>query len=64
MTIPIMRQLLIAQATLLVLVIPGPAHAAALDGTALRWPWALPFIGILFTIAIGPLLFPRIWHRH
>ena len=44
---------------------PGAAHAAAgLDGAALRWPWALPFIGILLTIATGPLLFPRIWHRH
>jgi len=38
--------------------------AAALDGTALRWPWALPFIGILLTIATGPLLFPRVWHHH
>ena len=28
------------------------------------WPWALPFIGILLTIATGPLLFPRIWHHH
>ena len=44
---------------------PDAAHAtAALDGTLLRWPWALPFIGILLTIAAGPLLFPRIWHRH
>ncbi|MEA2906152.1 MAG: hypothetical protein QOI12_3539 [Alphaproteobacteria bacterium] len=43
---------------------PAHAHAAALDGAALRWPWALPFVGILLTIAAGPLLFPRIWHRH
>ena len=35
-----------------------------LDGAALRWPWALPFVGILLTIATGPLLFPRIWHHH
>src|ERR1700730_1318784 len=35
-----------------------------LDGAGLRWPWALPFIGILLTIASGPLLFPRIWHKH
>ena len=35
-----------------------------LDGATLRWPWALPFVGILLTIATGPLLFPRIWHRH
>ena len=43
---------------------PDIAHAAALDGTALGWPWALPFVGILLTIATGPLLFPRLWHHH
>src|SRR5262245_59082610 len=48
-----------------ILVAADAAHAAAtLDGTALRWPWALPFIGILLTIATGPLLFPKLWHRH
>ena len=45
-------------------IAPSAAHAAALDGAALRWPWALPFIGILLTIAVGPLLFPRLWHHH
>jgi Na+/H+ antiporter NhaD/arsenite permease-like protein len=40
------------------------AQAAALDGAALRWPWALPFAGILLTIATGPLLFPKLWHHH
>jgi Na+/H+ antiporter NhaD/arsenite permease-like protein len=40
-----------------------PAHAASnLDGTSMGWPWALPFAGILLSIATGPLLFPRIWH--
>ena len=49
----------------ILLVAPDVADAAAaLDGKALRWPWALPFIGILLTIATGPLLFPKIWHRH
>jgi Na+/H+ antiporter NhaD/arsenite permease-like protein len=43
---------------------PSTAHAAALDGAKLSWPWALPFVGILLTIATGPLFFPRIWHRH
>jgi Na+/H+ antiporter NhaD/arsenite permease-like protein len=43
---------------------PDIAYAAALDGTALGWPWALPFVGILLTIAAGPLLFPRLWHHH
>ena len=43
----------------------GTAEAApALEGVALRWPWALPFVGILLTIAAGPLLFPKIWHHH
>src|SRR6185503_10149599 len=41
-----------------------PAHAASLDGAALTWPWALPFAGILLSIATGPLLFPKIWHHH
>ena len=25
--------------------------ASALDGAAMRWPWALPFAGILLSIA-------------
>jgi Na+/H+ antiporter NhaD/arsenite permease-like protein len=61
----VMRQLVLALTVVFAALIPEAAHAAAaLDGTALRWPWALPFIGILLTIATGPLLFPRIWHRH
>jgi len=39
-------------------------HSIPLDGSSLTWPWALPFIGILLSIAIGPLLFPKIWHAH
>ncbi|MFL6799572.1 MAG: sodium:proton antiporter [Xanthobacteraceae bacterium] len=43
----------------------GPASAAAaFEGSALRWPWTLPFVGILLSIALGPLLFPHVWHRH
>ena len=30
----------------------------------MTWPWALPFLGILLSIAIGPLLFATVWHRH
>jgi Na+/H+ antiporter NhaD/arsenite permease-like protein len=46
-------------------IVPDGARAgAALDGTALRWPWALPFVGILLTIATGPLVFPKLWHSH
>ncbi|HZS64842.1 MAG TPA: sodium:proton antiporter [Xanthobacteraceae bacterium] len=30
----------------------------------MSWPWAVPFFGVLLSIAAGPLLFPTIWHRH
>jgi len=50
---------------LAVLLAPTAAHAeAALDGGAMQWPWAVPFAGILLSIATGPLLFPKIWHAH
>ena len=45
-------------------LLPSPAHAAALDGAAMGWPWTLPFFGTLSSIALGPVLFPKIWHRH
>ena len=44
--------------------VPSAAHAADLDGAAMGWPWALPFAGILLSIASGPLLFPKFWHAH
>jgi Na+/H+ antiporter NhaD/arsenite permease-like protein len=65
MPVPVIRRAALASAALLAVLAPDPAQAApALDGAALRWPLALPFIGILLTIATGPLLFPKIWHRH
>jgi Na+/H+ antiporter NhaD/arsenite permease-like protein len=60
-----MHRLGLAFVAALFFALPDTALAApALDGTALGWPWALPFVGILLTIATGPLLFPKIWHRH
>ena len=59
-----MARTFLTSTTLLVLAAPNPAHAAPLDGSALAWPWALPFIGILMTIAIAPLLMPRFWQHH
>ena len=53
-----------ALATLPLILLEVPAHAASLDGAAMDWPWALPFLGILLCIATGPLLFPKIWHSH
>ncbi len=65
MQIPIpMARTLLNSFTLLVLLAPATAQATPLDGAALGWPWALPFIGILLAIAIAPLLVPRFWQRH
>jgi Na+/H+ antiporter NhaD/arsenite permease-like protein len=41
-----------------------PANAAALSELTLPWPWALPFIGLLLSIAVGPLLAPKFWYAH
>ena len=35
----------------------------ALAEFPLSWPWALPFAGLLVSIACGPLVAPK-WHRH
>lgn len=55
----------LALTTLLVALLPQDALAAGeLDGAAMRWPYALPFAGLLLSIALGPLLVPKFWHRH
>jgi Na+/H+ antiporter NhaD/arsenite permease-like protein len=42
-----------------------PAEAAeGLQGARLGLVWAAPFAGILLSIALGPLLFPHVWHQH
>jgi Na+/H+ antiporter NhaD/arsenite permease-like protein len=42
----------------------APANAAALSELALPWPWALPFIGLLLSIAARPFLTPKFWRAH
>ncbi|MPZ40017.1 MAG: sodium:proton antiporter [Rhizobiales bacterium] len=59
-----MRQIRLLVTVSIATIVPTAAHAAPLDGAALGWPWALPFVGILLTIAAGPALFPRLWHNH
>ena len=44
--------------------LPGLSHAASLDGSQLGVRWALPFVGILLSIALMPLLATRVWHHH
>ncbi|GBD42459.1 hypothetical protein HRbin39_01852 [bacterium HR39] len=40
------------------------AAELALDGSRLALPWAIPFVGILLSIAVFPLVAPVFWHRH
>src|SRR5438874_13749767 len=40
------------------------AEAHELPGTAMSLWWALPFAGLLLSIATGPLLFPHLWEHH
>jgi Na+/H+ antiporter NhaD/arsenite permease-like protein len=63
-TISMFRRTIIRLGAAAILLIPVAAQAAELDGATLSWPWALPFAGILLTIALGPLAFARIWHNH
>ena len=46
------------------LLCPGVALAAEFDGGRLSVWWAIPFVGILLSIAVLPLLTPRFWHHH
>lgn len=43
---------------------PSEALAASLDGTTIRIGWALPFAGILLSIAVIPLVAPHFWEHH
>lgn len=52
-------------ACLLALCAVGPAHAAeGLDGASMSLLWAIPFAGILLSIATGPLFYPHLWEHH
>ncbi|OWY30192.1 sodium:proton antiporter [Herbaspirillum robiniae] len=43
---------------------PLPGLAAELDGAGLSVAWAVPFAGVLLSIALLPLLAPSLWHHH
>jgi Na+/H+ antiporter NhaD/arsenite permease-like protein len=51
-------------AVLATLLIPDSAQAADLNGAELAFPWALPFLGILLSIALLPLLAHEFWEHH
>ncbi len=44
--------------------LPGLAFAADFDGSRLNLLWAIPFAGILLSIALMPLMVPSFWHHH
>ena len=49
---------------LLLLLLPLAAHAADFTGAGLAPAWAIPFAGLLLSIAIVPLFAPHFWHAH
>jgi len=54
----------IRAAVMLGACLPTAAEAASFDGAHLSLVWTLPFIGLLLSIAVLPLLAPRFWHHH
>ena len=49
---------------LLAALLPSLALAADFDGSRLNLMWAIPFAGILLSIALMPLMAPIFWHHH
>lgn len=43
---------------------PLSASTSHLDGTSLTLWWILPFVSVLLSLALLPLLLPKIWHHH
>jgi Na+/H+ antiporter NhaD/arsenite permease-like protein len=50
--------------SLIIALMPTMALAADLDGKTFGFLWALPFAGILLSIALFPLLAPHFWEHH
>jgi Na+/H+ antiporter NhaD/arsenite permease-like protein len=51
-------------AGLVALLAPCGATAAEFSGAGLGVVWGIPFVGILLSIALCPLLVPMVWHHH
>jgi Na+/H+ antiporter NhaD/arsenite permease-like protein len=51
-------------ATATLLLFPSSAFAAQFDGAQLGVAWSIPFVGMLLSIALCPLLIPSFWHHH
>ena len=44
--------------------LPTLCMAADFDGGRLSAVWAIPFVGLLLSIALMPLMLPTFWHHH
>ena len=60
---------ILAYLSVLSVALPATAFAAVqgaphIEGTQLSLVWAIPFAGILFSIALLPLLAPSFWHHN
>src|SRR5581483_9023800 len=58
------RGLRFVLAAVVLLASAGDAEAASLGGAQLSLVWAAPFLGLLISIGLGPLVAERFWHRH
>jgi len=60
--------LLVMAAAALVMAAPDAALAAeeahGVNGAQLGLAWGIPFVGMLLSIALFPLLLPHFWHHH
>ncbi|MEW6703710.1 MAG: sodium:proton antiporter [Pseudomonadota bacterium] len=45
-------------------LLPGLARASEINGAELSAWWGLPFAGMLLSIALLPLTWPKLWHHH
>ena len=45
-------------------IVASPVEAAEFSGASLGLVWILPFVGILCSIALFPLLAGSVWHHH
>ena len=62
-----MRQVMGTTVLALAFLAAAPAQAAeahGLPGASMSLLWAIPFAGILLSIASGPLFFPHVWEHH
>ena len=50
--------------TAMLIFVPDYAMAAGMDATKLSVIWVIPFVCMLLSIALGPLLAPNFWHHH